>query len=450
MLASEGVRGHAELSVLFVGEDDIAALNSQFLGKDEPTDVLAFPIDASEVEVVSLPAIARTGPDRSPADPGELPLLLGDVVICPAVAARQATAHAGRVDDELALLVVHGVLHVLGHDHAEPGEAARMRARERELLETHHWGGPAPAGFRQEQDVMVYASQFGGPEVAMILVIILLLLLLMFLAVAETAINRISRVKAQAIEEERSTKSSRALLRLASSARGVHQPDPGDHHGLPDGPGLPHLTPRRTSLRRLGRDLHRLRAQRDPRVRRSPRPSRRPGRCSPPSERRCSPPARRSALVRFPPLRLVAEGLIGMANVLLPGKGLKQGPFVSERELLGIVEAAAEDEVIEHEERELIESIIELGDTVAREIMVPRPDMVTVAAETQITDALDIAIEHGFSRLPIIGESVDDVRRRRLHQGPDAGRAGGPRTTAGHHRRSRRRGSCPRRSRWPG
>ena len=74
---------------------------------------------------------------------------------------------------------------------------------------------------------------------------------------------------------------------------------------------------------------------------------------------------------------------------------------MSERELLGIVEAAAEDEVIEHEERELIESVIEFGDTVAREIMVPRPDMVTVRASApSITEALDLAIEHGYSRLP--------------------------------------------------
>jgi probable rRNA maturation factor len=151
VLAAEGVWGHAELSVLFVGEDEIGELNAQFLGKAEPTDVLAFPIDATEVEVVSMPSLSRTGPDRSPVDPGDLPLLLGDVVLCPAVAARQAPEHAGTLDDELALLVVHGVLHVLGHDHAEPAEAERMRARERDLLEAHHWGGPAPAAFRQEQ-----------------------------------------------------------------------------------------------------------------------------------------------------------------------------------------------------------------------------------------------------------------------------------------------------------
>ena len=115
VLATEGVRGHAEMSLLFIAPDDMAELNSQFMGKQGPTDVLAFPIDASEVEVASLPA-RSVGPDRAPADPGDMPLLLGDVVVCPTVAAAQAPEHAGTLDDELALLVVHGILHVLGHD----------------------------------------------------------------------------------------------------------------------------------------------------------------------------------------------------------------------------------------------------------------------------------------------------------------------------------------------
>jgi len=72
------------------------------------------------------------------AEPADLPLLLGDVVVCPAVAERQAPEHAGSYDDELALLVVHGVLHVLGHDHAEPDETAAMQARERDLLDRFH------------------------------------------------------------------------------------------------------------------------------------------------------------------------------------------------------------------------------------------------------------------------------------------------------------------------
>ena len=115
------------------------------------------------------------------------------------------------------------------------------------------------------------------------------------------------------------------------------------------------------------------------------------------------------ALTAFPPLRIISAGLIGLTNVIVKGRGLESGPFVSEQEFLGIVEAAAEDEVIEHEERELIESIIEFGDTVAREVMVPRPDMVIVANSATITDALNLGIAHGFSRLPVSGSDEDDI-----------------------------------------
>ncbi len=150
VLAAEGVRGAAELSLLFVDASVIAELNAEYLAKPGPTDVLAFPIDVPDIEVWAAPGAASRGPDRAPVDVGELPLLLGDVIVCPEIAAAQAPTHAGEVDDELALLVVHGVLHVLGWDHAEPDEREAMRARERELLERFHWAGPSPAGFRQE------------------------------------------------------------------------------------------------------------------------------------------------------------------------------------------------------------------------------------------------------------------------------------------------------------
>jgi CBS domain containing-hemolysin-like protein len=114
------------------------------------------------------------------------------------------------------------------------------------------------------------------------------------------------------------------------------------------------------------------------------------------------------ALSSFPILQWIARGLIGLTNVIVRGKGLKKGPFVSEQELLGIVEAAADEGEIEHEERELIESIIEFGDTVAREVMVPRPDIVTVDNHCSVTGALDTAIEHGYSRLPVLGPGEDD------------------------------------------
>ena len=114
-------------------------------------------------------------------------------------------------------------------------------------------------------------------------------------------------------------------------------------------------------------------------------------------------------LVGFWPLQFVSRGLISLTNVIVRGKGLQQGPFVSEQEFLGIVEAAAQDEVIEHEERELIESIIEFGDTVVREVMVPRPDMMTVDHNMTISQALDVAITEGYSRLPVIQEGEEDI-----------------------------------------
>jgi probable rRNA maturation factor len=121
-----------ELTLSFVDRADIAELNAEHMGVAGPTDVLSFPMDDE-----TLPGV---------------PTLLGDVVISPAVAALQCADHAGTLDDELALLVVHGILHVLGHDHAEPDETAVMRARELDLLERFHWRSEAPPGFRQTHD----------------------------------------------------------------------------------------------------------------------------------------------------------------------------------------------------------------------------------------------------------------------------------------------------------
>jgi probable rRNA maturation factor len=129
VLVAEGVEGDAELSLLFVEEPTISGLNRRFMDADGPTDVLAFPIDDPVDEAAGLTDATSSRP---------APLLLGDVVVCPAVAKRQAPQHAGSYDDELALLVVHGVLHVLGHDHAGLDEAATMQARERELLRRFH------------------------------------------------------------------------------------------------------------------------------------------------------------------------------------------------------------------------------------------------------------------------------------------------------------------------
>src|SRR5579875_1522151 len=131
VLDGEGLRGDVELSLLFVDEAAMAELNKRFLDRDGPTDVLAFPIDEEPAESGRSPDSGGTGPGFS-SDPDEAPTLLGDVVICPAVAMRNAPEHAGTYDDELALLVVHGVLHLLGMDHMDDEEAEQMERRERE------------------------------------------------------------------------------------------------------------------------------------------------------------------------------------------------------------------------------------------------------------------------------------------------------------------------------
>lgn len=130
VLRDEGAIG--ELTLTFVDAEEIAALNAEHMGATGPTDVLSFPMD-----------------DEPTAG---IPSLLGDIVISPAVAAAQYGEHAGTLDDELALLVVHGILHVRGHDHAQRDETTVMRRRELELLERHHWDGAAPSGFRQTHD----------------------------------------------------------------------------------------------------------------------------------------------------------------------------------------------------------------------------------------------------------------------------------------------------------
>lgn len=137
-LDAQGVRGDAELSVLYVDEKTIAAHNKQFLHHEGPTDVLSFPIEDEPITTGRIPDNGGTGPGWKTAGPGEVPLLLGDIVICPEVAWRNAPEHTGNYDEELALLLVHGILHLLGMDHEIMEEAKAMEAREQELLDAYY------------------------------------------------------------------------------------------------------------------------------------------------------------------------------------------------------------------------------------------------------------------------------------------------------------------------
>jgi probable rRNA maturation factor len=134
VLTAEGVVGDTEVSLLFVDEVTIAALNERFLGKAGPTDVLSFPIEDEGALSGRSPDEGGTGPGSIEADTGRL-LLLGDVVLCPTVAVRNAAEHGVTLEDEIALLVVHGILHLLGMDHQEDEEAERMEGREQKLLD---------------------------------------------------------------------------------------------------------------------------------------------------------------------------------------------------------------------------------------------------------------------------------------------------------------------------
>ncbi|MBB6344527.1 hemolysin family protein [Nonomuraea muscovyensis] len=101
--------------------------------------------------------------------------------------------------------------------------------------------------------------------------------------------------------------------------------------------------------------------------------------------------------------------LILLGNALTPGKGFREGPFTSEAELRDLVDLAEERRVIEPDEREMIHSVFELGDTLVREVMVPRTDMVFIERGKTLSQALSLALRSGFSRIPVVGENEDDV-----------------------------------------
>ena len=123
VLDAEGVDPEASLSISFVDTDRIAELNEAFMGIQGPTDVLSFPIED---------AVPGVPPERHPDGP---PLELGDIMICTDVVQQHADEFDVAFDDELHLMVCHGVLHILGWDHQTDDEAERMEAREAEHLQ---------------------------------------------------------------------------------------------------------------------------------------------------------------------------------------------------------------------------------------------------------------------------------------------------------------------------
>ena len=101
--------------------------------------------------------------------------------------------------------------------------------------------------------------------------------------------------------------------------------------------------------------------------------------------------------------------LILVGNALTPGKGFREGPFASEAELRDLVELAQERGVVERSERDMINSVFELGDTIVREVMVPRTDIVTIERGKTVKQGLNLLLRSGFSRIPVVGDNADDV-----------------------------------------
>jgi CBS domain containing-hemolysin-like protein len=120
---------------------------------------------------------------------------------------------------------------------------------------------------------------------------------------------------------------------------------------------------------------------------------------------RAAGPARFLAMILGPLTTL----LILLGNALTPGKGYREGPFETQLELRELVDLAEADSVIEDEERQMIQSVFELGETIAREVMVPRTEMVFIDRDRNLRQALSLGLRSGYSRIPVIGESHDDI-----------------------------------------
>jgi len=122
VLAEEGYPDDTEVTILLIDEEEMSEYNERFLNRSGPTDVLAFPVEDLLPGIV--PEHDRHGP----------PLMIGDVIVAPSYIRRQATENDVTFEDELALMVTHGVLHLIGYDHIVDEDAERMEQRERDLL----------------------------------------------------------------------------------------------------------------------------------------------------------------------------------------------------------------------------------------------------------------------------------------------------------------------------
>ena len=376
------VHPQADLCITLVEEPAMETLHVQWMDLPGPTDVMSFPMD-------------ELRPGREDKEPDEG--MLGDIVLCPSVAAKQAQDAGHATDEELLLLTTHGILHLLGFDHAEPDEEREMFELQRQLLLTflagrgrHHRPGLGADMFAQ-----------------MLLFALLSVVVAFSLAAAESAIFRMSRVRAAELAEEGRSGSlslvtvvadSAAYLAVLAFLRVVAEATCAVFItvavlSLLDSVGwaltisivimaVVSFVVVGVSPRTLGRQNYDTVAL------------------------WAAPVAVGLRKVLGPVSRI----LVALGNAVTPGKGYRDGPFQSEAELRDLLDMAGDTAVIEEGEREMIHSVFELGDTVVREVMVPRTDMVTISQDKTLRQAMSLFIRSGFSRIPVVGDDSDDAR----------------------------------------
>ena len=144
-----GINALAELSILLMDVEAMTELHIKWMDEEGPTDVMSFPMDELDTA-------------RRPDEAGPGPALLGDVVLCPAVATEQATQAGHSLDDELHLLTVHGILHLLGYDHAEPAEERKMFQLQNQLLDD----------WREERERQAYQARLAAVDSAVLDVVV--------------------------------------------------------------------------------------------------------------------------------------------------------------------------------------------------------------------------------------------------------------------------------------
>ena len=371
----------AELCIKAVDEPTIATLNEQWMEKEGPTDVLAFPMDELR------PGLVNEDPEEG---------VLGDLVLCPAVAERQGATAGHGTEAEIELLTVHGILHLLGYDHAEPEEHREMFGLQDELLAAWRAEPGVRAGERPDRR----SGRSGDRRRPR--------------RPGGRLLGRRRRAH-DVLPRPRGGARRRGPGRRRAAGGPARRPRPLPQHRHPAAPAVRDRRRRccspswccggttarvwPTILTAVGvmlvvsfvvigvapRTLGRQHAD------------------------RVAPVAAAILTVATRVLGPIPQLLILVGNAITPGRGFRTGPFSTETELRELVDYAEASAVIESGERAMIHSVFEFGDTIAREVMVPRGDVVYIERYKNLRQTLSLFLRSGFSRVPVIDENLDDI-----------------------------------------